>query len=238
MLSVFLLKLDGQPLLLVGLVCQAVVSSGLAWVATYIHGDTLPLPERGADALRDYRVASSLAGLTILLIKFALTVGLSVAVVNLRPRTPVRLDLFVPLLLSVAFVPLSFIRPALSLGLPHPVVAALTAAAKPPFVAGLWVMALGLPAFAFNWIAVGIVGAHPSVFAVIAFRAAKVAFNVIEFTFLETTTLLLLARQTNRFSVRTKSTAPRSRKGSGPLGAGSSASPVESNPESRPLQQG
>ena len=71
------LELRGGPLMLAALVWQAVTAAAIGWIATYIHGDALPLPERGTAALRRYRMMSSLAGLAVFVIRSALSLGLS-----------------------------------------------------------------------------------------------------------------------------------------------------------------
>lgn len=197
--ALFALKLQGQPLLLTAFCWQGFTAAGIAWVATYIHGLTLPLPKRDVRQLRRYRVISLVAGVALFLFAFVLGSGFSVGLQLLRVPPYFQGAYFAHVLQMLIFVPMALIRPALSLGLRGPVRTPLFAATRPPFVVAVWVTALGLPTVVFEWLGMDILRAHASVTSVVVFQVVRAAFNVAACVFFETTTLLLLARETKRF---------------------------------------
>jgi hypothetical protein len=198
-LSVFVLNMRGLSLLLTALCWQAVTAAAIAWIATYIHGHTLSLPERSASAQRRYRAMSLVAGVTLFLFGLVFSNMLALALHALGFSLRFHLDYLARVLQTLVFVPMALVRPAMSLGVHGPVRNAVIAAARPPFVVAVWVTALGLPSVAFDWLGVDIVRAHQGVTSELAFQVARAAFQVADCVFFETTTLLLFARETHRF---------------------------------------
>jgi hypothetical protein len=197
-LAIVGLKLRGQPAALGGLAWQTITAAAIAWIATYIHGLALPLPVRTPAASLRYRAISVAAGVCVFLVTVLFSLGSSLALLTLGLPPRYRADFAARVIQSLLFVPLALARPALSLGSPSPVRAAFAAAARKPLSLGVWVIALGLPALAFEWIGADIVRAHFSLLSVLTFRAAKVVFNVFDCAFFEAATLLLLARARRR----------------------------------------
>ena len=199
--SLFVVKLEGQPLLLTAFVWQGFTAGAIAWIATYIHGLTLPLPHRNTRELRRYRVMSLVAGVTLFLLQFVLASVFSLGLQWLRVPAYFQAGYLTRVLQTLIFVPMALVRPALSLGLRGPVRNALLAAAKPPFILAVWVTALGLPTVVFEWLGVDILRAHYSVASIVAYQVVRAAFSVAACVFFETTTLLLLARESKRFEL-------------------------------------
>ena len=194
-----ILEVRGRPVMLVALSWQAIEAGTIAWIATYIHGNTMTLPKRDAGEMVRYRVMSLVVGLALFLSGVALANGLVLALVAVGSHPRYHLDWFAHAAQTLIFVPMALVRPALSLGLRSPVRSVVFAAVKPPFAAAVWVTALGFPAAIFNSLGYDIVHAHPGLASVLAFKAAKVVFNVAITVFFETATLLLLARVKDLF---------------------------------------
>ena len=197
--SLYGLKLRGQPLVLSALVFQAIAAALIAWIATFIHGYALKPPERTPAAARRYRIVSITTCVVVFLIMVGLSVGLSFAIHRIGVPARFRPMFFAQVIETLAYVPLALIRPALSLGLRNPVAAAFRAAVRSPVTMGVWVTALGLPGLAFRVVGAGILHAHPSLWSALVFGAATAVFNVAAGTLFETTTLLLLARKEKRY---------------------------------------
>jgi len=195
------LKLRGQSAALGGLAWQAITAAAIAWIATYIHELALPLPQRTPAATRRYRAISAAVGVGVFLITVLLSLASSLSLLALNLPPGYRADFVARVIQSLLFVPLALARPALSLGSSRPARAAraaLATAARKPLILGVWVIALGLPMLVFERIGADIVRAHFSLSYVLAFRAAKVVFEVFACAFFETTTLLLFARAARR----------------------------------------
>lgn len=201
--ALFIVALGGreQPLMLAAFVWQGLTAAAIACIATHIHGHALALPPREPAAQRRYRLTSIAVAEAVFLITVAFSVGSSLALVTLFHSPHGSMDFLAHMVRTVLFVPLALIRPALSLGFQSPLRTAFATAIKPPFIVVVWVIALGWPSLAFEQLGAGIVFVHPSPTSVLAFRAAKVVFNVFYCAFFETATLLLLARATRRVAI-------------------------------------
>jgi hypothetical protein len=199
-LIVFGLELRGQSLIYSGLAWQAVSAAAIAWIATHIHGLTLPPIARDEKATRRYRIVSAMTGLGIFLATVLFSILSSLALQGFGLAGHFGSGFWVRLLQILLFVPLALIRPALSFGEKNPVGAAFMTAARSPIVLGVWVTLLSLPALFFDIVSGDVLRAHQSVKAAMLVALAKAAFNVAAFTFFETTTLLLFARSTQRLN--------------------------------------
>ncbi|MCW2283833.1 hypothetical protein M2323_004581 [Rhodoblastus acidophilus] len=197
---VFGLKLSGQALVLSGFLWQAVTAASIAWIATYIHDLTITLPQRDQRSMHRYRIVSMVTGLGIFLtiVGFSIVSSFTIQKIGLEGRYGA--EFWASLLQTLVFVPLSLIRPAISLGEKNPVRVAFLTAARSPIVLGVWVTVLALPVILFDMVGGDILRAHHSLRAAVVVALAKAVFNVAACAFFEATTLLLFARATNRLN--------------------------------------
>ena len=197
------LRLTTRHLAIAGLAWQTITAALLAAIAVRLHFIATNR-EAQASPLRLLLAAAAL-GVGLFALSLAIQYAYNWTIPHLSPAIAPLARSGARILPAAIFALFAFVRPALSLGLSNPVMAAFAALRRRPVAAVLWITALSLPTMAvgmsLDWAWATYGKAHPTG-VYVAIRSVLTLFNTVNFTAFEIATVLML-NNLNTVSYRT-----------------------------------